>query len=60
MLLYVCIRDVIDVFFLYCEACSCRCLCMASVSVSSCRFCIFVSCVQPVADLNAAFGPTCS
>ena len=33
---------------------------MGSMSVSSCRCCIFVSCVHPVAVLNAAFGMTCS
>ena len=32
---------------------------MGSVSVSSCRCCMFVSCVHPVAVLNAAFL-TCS
>ena len=32
---------------------------MGSVSISSCR-CMFVSCVQPVAVLNAAFSLTCS
>ena len=35
------------------------CLCMGSVSVSSCRCCMFVSCVHPVAVLNAAFCMTC-
>ena len=34
--------------------------CMGSVSVSSCRCCMFVSCVHPVAVLNAAFCITCS
>ena len=34
------------VFCLYCEAWSCRCSCMGSVSVSSCRCCMFVSCVK--------------
>ena len=34
--------------------------CMGSVSVSSCRYCMFVSCVYPVAVLNAAFCVTCS
>ena len=34
--------------------------CMGSVSVSSCRCCMFVSCVHPVAVLNAAFCMTCS
>ena len=33
---------------------------MGSVSVSSCRRCMFVSCVHPVAILNAAFCMTCS
>ena len=33
---------------------------MGSVSVSSCRCCMFVSCVHPVAILNAAFCMTCS
>ena len=37
-----------------------RCSCMGSVSVSSCRCCMFVSCVHPVAVLNAAFCMTCS
>ena len=32
----------------------------ARVSVSSCRYCIFVACVHPVAVLNAAFCMTCS
>ena len=32
---------------------------MGSLSVSSCR-CMFVSCVRPVAVLNAAFCMTCS
>ena len=34
---------------LYCDAWSCRCSCMGSMSVSSCRCCMFVSCVHPVA-----------
>ena len=33
---------------------------MGSVSVSSCRCCMFVSCVHPVAVHNAAFCMTCS
>ena len=33
---------------------------MGSVSVSSSRWCMFVSCVHPVAVLNAAFCMTCS
>ena len=32
---------------------------MGSVSVSSCRYCMFVSCVHPVAVLNTAFCMTC-
>ena len=48
------------VFCLYCEAWSCRCSCMGSVSVSLCRCCMFVSCVHPMAVLNAAFSMTCS
>ena len=37
-----------------------RCSCIGSVSVSSCRCCMFGSCVHPVAVLNAAFCMTCS
>ena len=33
---------------------------MGSMSVSSCRWCMFMSCVHPVAVLNAAFCMTCS
>ena len=33
---------------------------MRSVSVSSCRWCMFVSCVHPAAVLNAAFCITFS
>ena len=33
---------------------------MESVSVSSCRWCMFVSRVHPVAVLNAAFYMPCS
>ena len=47
--------DECCVFYLYCEAWSCRSLCVGSVSVSSCRCCMFVSCVHSVAVLNAAF-----
>ena len=45
------------VFCLYCDAWNCRCSCM---SVSSCICYMFVSCVHPVAVLNAAFSMTCS
>ena len=37
-----------------------RCSCMGSMSVSSCRCCIFVYCVHPVAVLNATFCMACS
>ena len=33
---------------------------MGSMSASSCRCCIFVSCVNPVVVLNAAFCMICS
>ena len=33
---------------------------MGSMSVSSCRCCMFVSCVHPVPVLNAVFCMTCS
>ena len=60
-MLYVCVRGVMDVVFcLYCDTWSCRCSCMGSMSVSSCRCCMFVSCVHPEAVLNAAFYMTCS
>ena len=32
---------------------------MGSMSVSSCRCCMFVSCVHPVAIFSAAFCMTC-
>ena len=33
---------------------------MGSMRVSSCRCCMFVSCVHPVVVLNAEFCMTCS
>ena len=33
---------------------------MGSMSFSSCRCCMFMSCVYPMAVLNAAFCMTCS
>ena len=55
------VLEVCCVFCLYCEAWSCcRCSCVGSVSVSSCRCYMFVSCVHPMAVLNAAFCMTCS
>ena len=55
-MLYVCVRDVLDVgvFCLHCNKWSCRCSCIGSMSVLSCRCCMFVSCVHPVAVHNAA------
>ena len=54
---YVCVRDVMDVVFYLCilrrGAVGDR-VCEV-VSVSSCRCCMFVSCVHPMAVLNAAF-----
>ena len=58
-MLYVCV-DRCCVFYLYYETWNCMCSCMGSVSVSSCRCCMFVSCVHPVAVLNAALCMTCS
>ena len=47
-------------FCLYCGAWSRKCSCKGNMSVSSCRWCMFVSCVHHVAVLNAAFCMTCS
>ena len=47
------------VLCLHYDAWSCRCSCMGSMSVLSCKCCMFVYCVHPVADLNAAFCMTC-
>ena len=58
-MLYVVVREGCDgycVLCLYCDTWSCRCSCMGSMSVSSCICCMFVSCVHPVAVLNAAFS----
>ena len=49
-MLYVCVRGVMDVVFLVCIVTrGASCLCMGSMSVLSCRCCMFVSCVHPVA-----------
>ena len=37
------------------DACSCKCWCIGSTLVSSCRCCVLVSCVHPVAILRAVF-----
>ena len=47
-------------FCLHCDAWSCRCSRIGSMSVSSCIWCMFVSCVHPMAVLNAALCMTCS
>ena len=44
------------VFYLYCDAWSCMCSCIGSMTVSSCRYCMFASCVYPVAVLNLSAG----
>ena len=48
-MLYVCVRGVMNVVFS---------ACIGSMSVSACICCMFVSCVHPVADLNAALCMT--
>ena len=61
-MLCVCIGDVMDVVFSVCivrRGAIGACV-WGSVSVSSCRCCMFVSCVHPVAVLNDAFCMTCS
>ena len=52
--------DGCSVFRLYCDAWSCRFSCIGSMSVSSCIWCMFVSCVHPVAVLNDALCMACS
>ena len=47
-------------FCLNCDACSWRCSFMGRVCVSSCRCCVFVSVVHPVAILNAVICVICS
>ena len=63
-MLCVCVGDVMDVVFSVCivrrGAVGARVWGVGSVSVSSCRCCMFVSCVHPVAVLNAAFCMTCN
>ena len=45
------------VLCLNCDTWSCRCSGMGRVGVSSCRCCVVVSCVDPVAVINTAFCP---
>ena len=49
--LYICAKGVwmLCFFCLHCHAWSCRCLCMGSMSLSSCKCCMYVSCLHPVA-----------
>ena len=47
-------------FSLTCDACNCNCFCIGKMLVSSCRCCMFVSCVHPVQALRAAFCMSCS
>ena len=56
-MLCVCVGDVMDVVF---SVCIVRRGAVGSMSVSSCRCCMIVSCVHPVAVLNAAFCMTYS
>ena len=55
-MLCVCVGDVMDVVFSVCIVRRGA----VGARVSSCRCCMFVSCVHPVAVLNAAFCMTCS
>lgn len=47
-------------FCLSCDACSCRCVLIGRTFVSSCKCCVFVSAVQPVAVRSAVFCIVCS
>ena len=47
-------------FCLICDAWSCKCWYIGSMLVSSCRCCLLVSCVHPVAILSAVFRTICS
>ena len=47
-------------FYLTCDACNCNCFCMGRMLISSCRCCMFVSCVHHVQALRAVFCMTCS
>ena len=42
-------------FCLICDACSWRCSLIGRVCVSSCRCCVFMSVVHPVAILSSVF-----
>ena len=45
----------IVLFCLTCDACNCKCFCMERMLISSCRCCMFVSCVHLVQALRVAF-----
>ena len=47
-------------FCLICDAWSCKCWYIGSMLVSSCRCCMLVLCVHPVAILSAVFCIICS
>ena len=55
-MLCVCVVDVMDVVFSVCIVRHGA----VGARVSSCRCCMFVSCVHPVTVINAAFCMTCS
>ena len=61
-MLYVCVRDVMDVVFSVCILTrgAVGASVLGSMSVSSCRCCMFVSCVHPIAVFNATFCITWS
>ena len=58
-MLYVCVRGVMDVVFSVCIVTR-GSVGVGSMSVSSCRCCMFVSCVYPVSLHSAAFCMTYS
>ena len=62
-MLYICVRGVMNVVIFVCivtRGAVGAHVWEVSMSVSSCKCCMFVSCVHPVAVLNAAFCMTCS
>ena len=61
-MLYICVWGVMDVVFsvFIVTRGVVGAQCMGSMSVSSCRCCMFVTCVHPVAVLNAALCITFS
>ena len=55
-MVYVYVRSMMDVVFSVCIVTRGA----VGASASSCRCCMFVSCVHPVSVLNAAFCMACS